>query len=159
MTRALPVPTIETALAALEAAAGRVTQSARAEQTAHADALPAIVSSKVAALDEVNGAYIKLREALVGTAFAGAPQKLAEDAPDPALRERARAALNAVAQARAENEISRRLIQSKLNFTRTMSSAIQAMQDETALAGAISPSSSPFKAPSAARAGRKIGSA
>ncbi len=160
MTKALPVPTIESALQALESAAGRVVQSARAEQTAPADQLPQIVATKLAALDDVNGAYAKLRDALTGTAYAGSLQRLADQAPSTDLRERARTALKAVSQAQAENEISRRLIQSKLNFTRTMNAAMQALHDESGLAGAPT-SASPFPGirSAAPRVSRRIGSA
>jgi hypothetical protein len=157
MTRALPVPSIDSALTSLETAAGRVTQLARAEQTAHADALPALISDKLAALETVNGAYAQLRDALVGTAFAEAPLRLADAADDRALRAHASAAFAALKNARAENELSRRVMQHKLNFTRTMIEAIRTLHDESGVAGL--PGASPFQPSSSLRAGRTLGSA
>jgi len=157
MTRALPVPTIESALTSLETAAGRVTQLAKAEQAADADGLTALVADKLAALETVNSAYAQLRDALAGTAFADAPLRLATEADDRALREHAGTALAALEQARAENEFSRRIIQHKLNFTRTMIGAIRAMHDEAGVADL--PGASPFQQSSSPRSGRTLGSA
>jgi hypothetical protein len=157
MTRALPVSTIESALTSLETAAGRVTQLAKAEQAATADALPALVSDKLAALETINGAYKQLRDALVGSAFADAPLRLANESSDLALRKHANAAFAALKHARAENELSRRILQRKLNFTRTMVEAIRSMHDESGVAGLPGPS--PFRSDRSLRIGRTLGTA
>lgn len=157
MTRALPVSTIVSVLATLETAAGRVTQLAHAEQTAAADVLPALVADKLAALETINGAYAQLRDALVGTAFADTPLRLADEASDLALREHANAAFAALRHARAENELSRRIMQRKLSFTRTMIEAIRSLHDESGVAGM--PVASPFRQSPALRSSRTLGTA
>ena len=92
-----------------------------------------------------------MRDALVGTAFAEAPLRLADAADDRALRAHASAAFAALKNARAENELSRRVMQHKLNFTRTMIEAIRTLHDESGVAGL--PGASPFQPSSSLRAG------
>lgn len=128
---------IAAALDAVERAVERIVDLTRAEQQAPADRLPAVVAEKLQALGTINTSYRELRQALDGREFGGSLQRLAERAHDPLLRQRAAELLRAVTRARAENAISRKLIQSKLNFVRVVAAAVDAARDADTLSSAL----------------------